>query len=61
VLRLYESSGRKISARIALGWEPSEVFECNLLEEDRCPVSIQGNEINAAFGAYEIKSYYLRK
>jgi len=59
LLRLYESIGRLTEASIAFAWRPASVFECNLLEEERVPVTLHGQEIRTTFGPFEIKSFYL--
>ncbi|MFH1538762.1 MAG: glycosyl hydrolase-related protein, partial [bacterium] len=62
IIRLVETDGREGIATVRLPWEPKNVVETNLIEDelkDKLPVRQDGNTLSAPIGRFEIKTFKL--
>jgi alpha-mannosidase len=59
VVRLWESKGRRVSARLTFDRCIGQIQSANLLEEERSPLPLQGELLVLTFRPFEIKTLYL--
>jgi len=57
IIRLYESYNRKTIGSINAMTKIKQVFECDLMENEINPVSVNGSSFNIEINPYEIKTY----
>lgn len=60
ILRLYECYNQRGKVKVELWKEPQNIFECNLLEEEKKEVKFSGNEFNFYTTPYEIKTFMVK-
>ena len=56
IVRMFETWNKKTPCCIKLGVNAKEVYECNLMEENDVPVSVENNCVNLVFKPFEIKT-----
>lgn len=60
IIRMYECENAWTPAHLTLGFNPSSVIECNLLEETVEEISVSENGFDIEIKPYEIKTYRIR-
>lgn len=60
IVRLYESTGRKVAATLKFCWPMQEVVETDLLERKLEPIKVKSGKISFGLAPYEIKSLCVR-
>lgn len=60
VIRLYECFGRRTKSTLELGFVPSAVHACNILEEPAEGVPFNGKQIAFEIAPYEIRSFWIQ-
>ena len=60
ILRVYESQGARGPVTLRPGFPAREALECNLMEENERPVSIEDGALRFRIRPYEIKTFRVR-
>ncbi len=61
VVRLYESQRRRVHTTLSMAFDVHEVWEVNLMEEDKRPIPVSHNSVNLEFDPFEIKTLRLER
>lgn len=54
IMRMYEAYDRKVNATIALGFTPKKAYICDMLENNLCEITVDGNKISLPIKNFEI-------
>lgn len=56
ILRLYDSVGRKAKVTLHFGFDVSEVFDCDMLENNESALEVKNGTVSFALGNFEVKT-----
>jgi alpha-mannosidase len=59
ILRVYEAYGQRGYATLTCEHKPRRAFECDMMEENAQPLTLEGNNLRLYFTPYEIKTIKL--
>ncbi|MHB1001356.1 MAG: alpha-mannosidase [Armatimonadota bacterium] len=59
IVRLFEAYGKQTIVEISTGWNISDAYECNMIEEVTHPIDVKDNSLILNFSTNEIKTLRL--